>query len=118
MPSLLAKVVDDFVEETSRAILSCDFFVEPAAEIADVALAADEQYGHLQWAALDGDKAYDAPFLLGHCLSGLLFRILTGEGRIEVRVLLLDCVLQRLPLGNCGVGILRGQFVEVAGDVG
>ena len=50
--------------------------VETAAQVADVALRADEEDGHLQGTATDDDEADDVALLFGQRLVGLVLTIL------------------------------------------
>ena len=107
MSSLLAHPGDVFVEVGAGAVVPSEFLIESAAQVADVALGADEEDGHLQRAALDDYEADDVALLFGHGLVGLVFGILLLKGSEEFGILTINLVAEGLPLFSCWVGVLR-----------
>ena len=59
MLSLLAHPGDVFVEVGAGAVVTSEFLIEAATQVADVTLGADHEDGHLQGAALDDYEADD-----------------------------------------------------------
>jgi hypothetical protein len=106
MSSLLAHPGDVFVEVGAGAIVPSEFLIESAAQVADVALGADEENGHLQRAALDDYEADDVAFLFGHGLVGQVLSVLLLEGGEELGMLTVNLAAEGLPLLGRRVGIL------------
>ena len=86
--------------------------VKPASEVADVALAADHQNGHLQGCAADGNEAYRTLLLPRQGLAGKLQAIVADEcgGKVGIKGGRLG--VERLPFSGGGMGFLRGKLVE------
>ena len=80
--------------------------VKAAAQVADVALGADEQDGHLERTALDDYEADDVALLFGHGLVGLVLSVLLLEGGEELWMLTVNLAAESLPLLGRRVGIL------------
>lgn len=84
-----------------------ELLIEAATEVADVALGADKEDGHLEGTATNGEEADDVTLLFGHGLVGLVFGILLLECGEEPWVLTINLVAERLPFLGCRVGVLR-----------
>ena len=67
------------IQVRAAAIFSCQFVVEAAAKVADVAFGTYKEDGHLEGAALDDEEADDMALLFGHGLVGLVHGILLLE---------------------------------------
>ena len=83
---LSTQTIYQLVQICSAAILACDALVEAATEVADVALGADQEDGHLQGRTLDDEEREDALLLFG---EGVLGR----ETFVDVGMVLLDDTL-------------------------
>ena len=68
------------IQVCATAVFSCQLMVKTAAQVADVALGADEENGDLQGTALDDYQADDVTLLLCQRLVGLVHGILLLEG--------------------------------------
>ena len=87
--------------------MTSEFLIETATEVADIALGADEEDGHLEGAATDSEEANDVTLLFSHGLVGLVFGILLLKGSEEFGILTINLVAEGLPLLGCWVGVLR-----------
>ena len=115
---LLAQPRDVIVEVGAGAVVAGELLIEAATQVADVALGADEEDGHLEGTATDGEEADDVALLFGHgfpgiarrpvaFLVGLVLGILLLEGVEELGMLTVDLVEEGLPFLGCRVGVLR-----------
>ena len=84
--------------------------VKPASEVADVALAADHQNGHLQGCAADGNEADRTLLLPRQGLAGKLQAIVADECGEKVGIKGGRLGVERLPFSGGGMGFLRGSW--------
>lgn len=103
----LAHPCNIVIQVGAGAVVASEFLIETATEVADIALGADEEDGHLEGAATDGEEADDVTLLFGHGLVGLVFGILLLKGSEEFGILTINLVAEGLPLLSCWVGVLR-----------
>jgi hypothetical protein len=86
------------IEVAAASILASEFGIKAATQVADIALCAYEEDGHLERAALDDDEADDVAFLFGQRLVGLVLGILLLEYIEKLRMLVGYCVAERLSM--------------------
>ena len=87
--------------------MTSEFLIETATEVADIALGADEEDGHLEGAATDSEEADDVTLLFGHGLVGLVFGILLLQGSKELGMLAVCLIAECLPVFCRGMAVLR-----------
>ena len=85
------------VQICAGAVFSCQFAVKSAAQVADVALGADEENRHLKGTTTNDKQTDDVALLFSHGLVGLVHSILLLEGCEELRMELIYLILKGLP---------------------